>query len=108
MTALVTGQDVADVLGLTYATDTAGFDQVASAASVVMVGLLSNKDHTQHPQCVEAALSVASEMYQARTAVGGQPIATDFTPGPYRLSVWLTRRVAALTATCQDVRGMVG
>lgn len=108
MAAMVTGQDVADVLGLTYATDGAGFDQVASAADAVMTGLLTNVDHSQHPQCVAATLAVASEMYQARTAVGGQPVATDFTPGPYRLSVWLTRRVSALTAGCQDVTGMVG
>jgi hypothetical protein len=105
---MITGTDVADVLALTYANDSAGFDQVAAAADAVMTGLLSNADHSQHPQCVEATLSVAGEMYQARTATGGQPVAMDFTPGPYRLSVWLTRRVAALTAGCQDVGGMVG
>lgn len=106
--SMVTGQDVADVLGLTYATDATGFDQAAGAADAVMTGLLSNVDHSQHPQCVEATLSVASEMYQARTAVGGQPVALDFAPGPYRLSVWLTRRVASLVGGCMDVRGMVG
>lgn len=108
MAAIVTGQDVADVLALTYANDATSFDQVASAADVIMSGLLSNRDHSQHPACREAALSVATELYQARTAVGGQPVASDFTPGPYRLSLWLTRRVAALTAGCQDVTGMVG
>lgn len=105
---MVTGTDVAAVLGLTYASDATAFDQVASAADIVMTGLLSNVDHSAHPQCVEATLSVAAEMYQARTASGGEPVSVDFTPGPYRLSVWLTRRVAALTAGCQDVGGMVG
>ena len=108
MTAMVTGQDVATVLGLTYASDDDAFDQVASAADTIMVSLLSAGDHSTHPQCVEATLAVASEMYQARTAMGGQPVSLDFTPGPYRLSVWLTRRVSSLTAKCQDVTGMVG
>lgn len=107
--SMVTGPDVADVLGLTYASDAAGFDQVADAADAIMTGLLSpDIDHTLHPQCIEATLSVAAEMYQARTAVGGQPVAVDFTPSSYRLSVWLTRRVASLTAGCMAVGGMVG
>lgn len=105
---LVDGEQLANTLGLTYDNDVEGFDQVAAAASSIVASLLTTGDHTGHPQDVEAALAVGTEMYQARTAVGGQPVGLDFQPSPYRLSVWLTRRVAALTAQCQDVTGMVG
>jgi hypothetical protein len=108
MTAMVTGTDVATVLGLTYASDTAGFTAVAAAADAVMVSLLTDVDHSAHAQCKEAALSVAAEMYQARSSAGGEQVSVDFSPGPYRLSVWLTRRVAALTAAHFRVTGMVG
>jgi hypothetical protein len=48
------------------------------------------------------------EIFQARTAAGGQPVAVDFSPGPYRLSVWLTRRVMSLLGPYLNVGGMVG
>jgi hypothetical protein len=47
-------------------------------------------------------------MYQARTAAGGQAVAVDFSPGPYRLSVWITRRVSALLGPYLNVKGLVG
>jgi hypothetical protein len=103
-----TGTALATVLDLTYASDSAAFDQVAAAACNVIGSLLTPINHETHTQCVEATLSVAAEMYQARNATGGQAVAIDFQPSSYRLSVWLTRRVAALTAGCADVRGMVG
>jgi hypothetical protein len=106
--ALIDGQDLAAVLGLTYADDDDAFDQVASAADAVVTGLLTPRDHTGHPQCVEAALAVGVEIWQARTAAGGQPVALDFTPSTYRLSSYLTKRVSALVSGCTDVRGMVG
>lgn len=115
MTALVTGPQLATVLNLTYASDSATFDQVADAADEVMVSLLAATDsagdaidHSTHATCLEAALAVASEMFQARTATGGQPVGYDFQPGPYRLSVWLTRRVQTVVGRCWDMGGWVG
>jgi len=106
--ALITGTDLAGVLGLTYADDEETFDQVADAADETVSSLLTPRDHTGHARCIEAATAVAVEIFQSRTAAGGQPVAVDFTGSSYRLSVWLTRRVASLTAGCQDVKGMVG
>jgi hypothetical protein len=60
------------------------------------------------PLCREAALSVAVEMYQARTAAGGQAVSVDFTPGPYRLSVWITKRVQGILAPYLNMAGWVG
>lgn len=110
MTALVTGEELADALLLPYdpLTPDATLDQVAAAADAIMVSLLCNADHTGHPWCREAALGVATEMFQARTAVGGQPVGMDFQPGAYRLSVWVTRRIHGIVGQCLDVRGMVG
>lgn len=109
MTALVTGTALAAALDLTYSTDTATFDQVADAADELMVSLLQPSiDHSAHSTCKEAALAVAAEMYTARTAVGGSPMSADFTPGAYRLSVWLTRRVQTVVGRCWNMAGWVG
>jgi hypothetical protein len=115
MTALVSGTALAAALDLTYATDTATFDQVADAADELLVSLLSATDsagaaidHSTHSTCKEAAIAIAAEMFTARTAVGGSPMSVDFTPGAYRLSVWLTRRVQTVGGRCWDMGGWVG
>jgi hypothetical protein len=106
---LVDGTTLASVLQLDYDTDESTFDQVASAADAILGSLLTaSVDHSAHPACREAAISVATELYQARTSVGGQPVSLDFTPGPYRLSSWLTRRVSGVVGSCLDVGTMVG
>jgi len=109
--ALVDGEALALVLDLEYVADDddgPGFDQVAAAADTIVSGLLTAGDHDAHEQDREAALAVATEIFQARTAPGGQPVGIDFQPGAYRLSTYLTRRVSQLTATCADVAGWVG
>lgn len=108
--ALVTGQELADALDLDYLDPLdAVLDQVAEAADDVVGSLITAAADVAEPAaCKEAALSVGVEMFQARTAAGGQPVATDFTPGPYRLSVWMTKRVHALLAPYMKVGGMIG
>jgi malate/lactate dehydrogenase len=107
--ALVDGQDLAEVLDLDYATYDDALDQVAEAADDIVGALLTTAAYAAEPAaCKEAALSVAAEIWQARTASGGQAVSVDFTPGPYRLSVWLTRRVNALIGPYMKVTGMVG
>lgn len=109
MSDLVTGQELADVLDLDYADYDDALDQVAEAAHDIVASLITAASVTAAPPaCKEAALSVGVEMWQARTAAGGQAVAVDFTPGPYRLSVWMTRRVSALLAPYMRVKGMVG
>ena len=105
--ALVTGGDLADALDLDY--HDAVLDQVAEAADDIVGALLTTAAYDIEPApCKEAALAVGVELYQARTAAGGQAVATDFSPGPYRLSVWLTRRVHALIMPYANVGGLVG
>ena len=108
--ALVTGEQLADNLDIEYdgaAVDT--LDQVADAASLLIGYLITPPALEDEPSpCKEAAMSVAVEMFQARSSAGGEAISVDFTPGPYRLSVWLTRRVSQVIAPYADMKTFVG
>ena len=108
--ALVTGANLATALDIDYASpDVAVLDQVAAASDAIVGALITTAAYSAAPApCKEAALAVGVELYQARTAAGGQAVATDFTPGPYRLSVWLTKRVHALIMPYANVGGLVG
>ena len=58
---------------------------------------------------VEAAvLAVSVEIFQARTAAGGQIEGVDFTVSPFRLGRSLFNRVAGLLGPYLDVETMVG
>lgn len=107
--ALLTGEELADALQLEYAGDAIPvLDQVADAASDLIGYLITPAALiAEPPACKEAALSVGSEIFQARTAAGGEAVGIDFTPAP-RMSVWVTRRVMALLGPYLAVGGMVG
>ena len=108
--ALVDGQELADNLDIEYDGASAPvLDQVADAASLLIGYLITTTALEEEPSpCKEAAMSVAVEMFQARSSAGGEAVSVDFTPGPYRLSVWLTRRVMGVIAPYLDMKGVVG
>jgi hypothetical protein len=108
--ALVTGQELADALDLDYVAPIDGdLDQIAEASDDIVGSLITTAAYTAEPAaCKEAALAVGVEIFQARTAAGGQAVATDFSPGAYRLSVWVTKRVMALLAPYLNMGGVVG
>ena len=108
--ALVTGEELADNLDIEYdGAAVATLDQVADAASLLIGYLITATALDDEPSpCKEAAMSVAVEMFQARSSAGGEAVSMDFTPGPYRLSVWLTRRVMGVIAPYLDMEGVVG
>ena len=60
------------------------------------------------PSVREAALAIAVEIFQQRTAPGGQFQAVDFTPQPHRLGRALLTRVQGLLAPYVDAGGFVG
>jgi hypothetical protein len=107
--ALLTGEELAEALQLEYDEPLDDvLDQVAEAASDLIGYLITPAALlAEPPACKEAALSVGSEIFQARTAAGGEAVAIDFTPAP-RMSVWVTRRVMALLAPYLDMKGVVG
>jgi len=108
--ALVDGQELADNLDIEYSGDAIPvLDQVADAASLLIGYLITPAALTAESSPVkEAAMSVAVEMFQARSSAGGEAVSVDFTPGPYRLSVWLTLRVMGVLAPYLDMKGVVG
>jgi hypothetical protein len=109
--ALVTGEELAIALDLDYEDEVtaATLDQVAAASDDIVGSLLTTGAYEEEPPaCKEAALAVGVELFQARTAAGGQAVSTDFSAGPYRLSVWLTRRVHALIMPYANVGGLIG
>jgi hypothetical protein len=108
--ALVTGALLAANLDIDYVSpDAAILDQVADAATNLIGYLITDQAVIDEPSaCKEAAMSVAVEMFQARTSAGGEAVSVDFTPGPYRLSVWVTRRVMGILGPYLNVDGLVG
>lgn len=107
--ALLTGLELADALQIDYVDPIDDvLDQVAEAATDLIGYLITPAALLAEPaSCKEAALSVGSEIFQARTAAGGEAVAMDFTPGP-RMSVWVTRRVMGLLGPYLDMRGVIG
>lgn len=107
--ALLTGEELADGLQIEYSGDIVDvLDQVAAAATDLVARQITAAAVTAEPaSCKEAAMSVGSEIFQARTAAGGEAVSIDFTPAP-RMSVWLIRRIEALIAPYKKVEGMVG
>jgi hypothetical protein len=107
----IEGQDLAETLGLDaeYALDPDPFDQVAGAVDDLLNQLLDEPlvGADAYAQ-KEAGLGIAVDVYQARTAAGGESVALDFTPGPYRVSSALIKRYSALLAPYMKVTGMVG
>ena len=108
--ALLTGSELATNLDIAYAVpDIVVFDSVALAATDLIGYLITPAALAAEPAaCKQAAMSVGVEIFQARTSAGGEAISVDFTPGPYRLSVWLTKRVMALLTPYLDMGTQVG
>jgi len=77
----------------------APFGQVAVSATV---------DYTTDTAIQNAALMIAVEIWQARTATLSGSNAIDFQPSPYRMSAQLLAKVRGLIAHALDPRSMVG
>lgn len=61
-----------------------------------------------NPNVESAVLAVAVEVFQSRTAAGGQIEGVDFTVSPFRLGRSLFNRVSGLLGAYLDVETMVG
>ena len=106
---LVTGDELRDALDLPVGVDMTQLDRVASAASTVVSRWLDPAvDHTGHPADQEAALTVAVQVYAARTAPGGQQIVSDMGTytSPHLLGPGLIARVMGLIGGCRVAGGV--
>lgn len=106
---LVTAAELAKVIGLP-ATDS-GVVSAAAAANEVVIPYLTTGpdiDHSTHVKDREAALGVAVDIFQARTAAGGQQVGLDYQPMPFRMGAQLMSTVSGLLGTCMDQGGELG
>ncbi len=94
--AIVTGQDVALALGLASTTPT--LDDVADIADQLLGPYLAAGvlDEGIPSPVREAGVVIAIDVWQNRTAAGGQSVGIDGTPGPYRMGQSLLSRVSGL------------
>lgn len=106
--ALVTDSELADAFHMDVLDDPSGFEQVAEATDEIVSALLTNVDHSTHPQCKEGALQVAIDIYQARQSAGGQMVGIDMVVAPYRLNSASVKSKLTLFTTHLDVGSMVG
>lgn len=67
-----------------------------------------NTDWTTYDAICMAALLVAVDIFQAKTAPSGGAVAVDFQPSPYKMGMSLLSRVKGLLAPYISTGGMVG
>ena len=67
-----------------------------------------NTDWTTYDAICMAALLIAVDIFQAKTAPSGGAVAVDFQPSPYKMGMSLLSRVKGLLAPYMAVGGMIG
>lgn len=104
---LVTPEEVARAIGAP-STDPAIVLSASAANELLTIYLTPDIDHTKHAKDRLAALTVAVDMFQARTASGGQIVGLEFQPTPFRMGASLLNTVSGLLADCLDQSGEFG
>jgi hypothetical protein len=102
---LVTATRLREVLDLPESVGDPELVAVCEAVDGALLPLLDPGDHTTHPHCVEAALGIAVQIWQARSAPGGQLVGSDLGPitSPHLLGPGLITRFGGLLAPCLPV-----
>ena len=85
-----------------------GADQGKHAIQPFGTVAASATDYSTDTAVQNAALMIAVEIWQARTATLSGSNAVDFQPSPYRMSAQLLAKVRGLIAHALDPRSMVG
>jgi hypothetical protein len=108
---LVTADEIAAVLGWPQGSDLTPLEQIAEASDKLVRRYLDPnlEPHDDHPNDKEAALAVAVQVHQSRTAPGGQMQAVDYQPvvTPNLLGPGLMLRVQGLLGPCRAYGGLV-
>lgn len=102
-----TAADVARAIGVP-ATDSAVVASAAAANELLDIYLTKDVDHSAHARDKLAALTIAVDIFQARTASGGQVVGMEFQPTPFRMGASLLNTVSGLLADCLDQGGEFG
>lgn len=107
--ALITVADLRSVLGTGSLYADSDLQTVVDAADNLVEGIVDAASYTAAPaELHEAALAIAVDIWQSRTAPGGQAVAVDFTPSPYRMGRTLLQRVMGLLGPHLAVGSMIG
>ena len=86
------------------ASDVTKFNVIPSGTAT----LVGAATYVGNPNVESAILATAVEVFQSRTAAGGQIEGVDFTVSPFRLGRSLFNRVSGLLGPYLDVDAMVG
>lgn len=107
--ALVTVATLKATLGVGNLYADADLQQACSAAIAVVQSYVDATSFAAEPPAMkEAALALAVDIWQTRTSPGGQNLAADFTPSPWRLGKNLVSKVSGLLAPYMEIGGAVG
>jgi hypothetical protein len=103
---IITASDLRAVLGVSpslYSDDY--LNQILLSAEQVILPMLEeleSGDYSDTEAVQSAIYVVATEIFQSRTAAGGQIEGVDFAPTPYRMGKSLMSRVSGLLAPYLD------
>jgi hypothetical protein len=107
--ALVTVAQLKAALGIGSLYSDAVLEQIIEAAETLLGEYCDASAITAEPAPLkEAALSLSIDLFQAQRSAGGQIVASDFQPSPYRLGRSFVAKVSGLLAPYLKAEGMVG
>jgi hypothetical protein len=107
--ALVKIQELKDALGIgnLYSDDV--LEKVIDSVTDVIEGYITTAAFDAEPPAVkEAALILCVDLFQTQNSAGGQQVAIDFTPAPFRTGRSFTSKVSGLLAPYFDEGVFVG
>lgn len=104
---LVTAQELSRVIGLPP-TDPSIVSSAQASDELISLYLTRDIDHELHAKDREAALSIAVDIFQNRTASGGQAVGLEYVPMPFRIGPALLNTVSGLLGPCLDQASDVG
>ena len=97
--ALVTVQELKDALGIGNLYADSVLEQVIDSVTDVIESYITDDACIDEPPAVkEAALILCIDLFQTQNSAGGQQVAVDFTPAPFRTGRSFTSKVSGLLA----------
>jgi hypothetical protein len=107
--ALVTVQELKDALGIGNLYSDPTLQKVIDSVTDVIEGYVTSESFDDEPPAMkEAALILCIDLFQTQNSAGGQQVAVDFTPAPFRTGRSFTSKVSGLLAPYFDEGMFVG
>lgn len=101
--ALVTISELKSALGVGSLYSDEMLQEICDASALLIEPLVTAESFEAEPAPMrQAALGLAVDLFQSQRAVGGQPVAADYTPAPFRLGRSLMSKFSGLLAPYID------